>query len=322
MINKIKKLGVFGTHFALLTPLLALFAASPAQAEDVFWPHWGDGQAELNGYVLTQPRYGEARAGRAVLVFVTEPFWRSKHVKANTWDPKNPDLVQVLKLNAIRRFQTGIYDYSVMTSTFVEPGAGFRPLAVTFTAQDWCGHTFEAWRRTGDDGALAVHSYFEGETGQTRLPADAWPEDALLMLARQLDQTTLDTEPRTLKMVAGALHRRLNHLPAQPAETTLSWSPDARTRHVPAGDFSTRSMQYTRNDGTGCTLHIEVPAPHRLIGWDCTGGERAELTGSLRSPYWRQHAEGDEALLAKLGLPPLVDPKGPRPVAPAADPPP
>ena len=303
--------------------LLALsLAPTPAAAEDVFWPHWGDGKAELNGYHLTQPRYGEARTGRAVLVFVTEPWWRSKHVKANTYAPDNPDQVQVLKLNALRRFQTGIYDYSVMTSVFVEPGAGFRPLAVTFTAQDWCGHTFEAWRREpglmGAQATLQVQSYFEGETGETQLPASVWPEDALILLARQLDHAQLDPAPRTLDLVAGALHRRLNHQPAKAAPTTLTWSAAPETRHVPAGDFSTRTMTYTRSDGSGCALHIEVAAPHRLVGWDCTGGERAELTGSLRTAYWQQHAEGDERLLQQLGLPPLVDPAGPRPAPPGA----
>ena len=35
-----------------------------------FWEHWGDGKAELNGYKLVQPRYGEKRRGEAVLVEV------------------------------------------------------------------------------------------------------------------------------------------------------------------------------------------------------------------------------------------------------------
>ena len=37
-----------------------------SQTADGFWSHWGDGRAEVVGYKLTQPRYGEPRAGEAV----------------------------------------------------------------------------------------------------------------------------------------------------------------------------------------------------------------------------------------------------------------
>ncbi len=47
---------------ALTPPLLLLCLAAPTAAQD-FWAHWGDGKAELNGYVLKQPRYGAVRRG-------------------------------------------------------------------------------------------------------------------------------------------------------------------------------------------------------------------------------------------------------------------
>ena len=39
-----------------------------------FWKTWGDGQAELSGYDLTYPRYGQLRKGVAVTIFVSETF--------------------------------------------------------------------------------------------------------------------------------------------------------------------------------------------------------------------------------------------------------
>src|SRR6185295_3327862 len=39
-----------------------------------FESHWQDGKAELDGYRYTVTRYGHARAGTAVMVYVTEPF--------------------------------------------------------------------------------------------------------------------------------------------------------------------------------------------------------------------------------------------------------
>ena len=95
----------------------------PPTAQD-FWAHWGDGKAELNGYALKQPRYGAVRTGTAVLIFVTEDFSDSLRVKADPGKHPASDVYPVLKLNAVRDFQTGIYDYNVMTSTFLRVAPG------------------------------------------------------------------------------------------------------------------------------------------------------------------------------------------------------
>ena len=97
-----------------------------------FWEQWGDGQAELNGYELVQPRYGEERRGVAVLVFVTETFTDADRVKS---DGGHDDEYPVMKLNDMRDFQTGIYDYHAMTSSFVSlgaPGVLHQPVKVSF----------------------------------------------------------------------------------------------------------------------------------------------------------------------------------------------
>ena len=96
--------------------------AGPTLAEG-FWSHWGDGKAEVSGFALTQPRYGENRTGEAILVFVTEDFDEDARVKS---DRGGAGTVPVLKLNEARDFQTGLYDYNAMTSTFV-PLAGGLP---------------------------------------------------------------------------------------------------------------------------------------------------------------------------------------------------
>ena len=107
----------------IATLLAAVAAAAPAVAQD-FWAHWGDGKAELNGYRIVQPRYGEKRDGTGVLIFVTEEMSDSLRVKADAGKHPPADVYPVLKLNDVLHFQTGIYDYSVMTSAFarVSPG--------------------------------------------------------------------------------------------------------------------------------------------------------------------------------------------------------
>ena len=274
-----------------------------------FAPDWFDGKAELAGYELTQSRYGQERAGRAVLIFVTEPYSRSERVKVDRFDPANPDHAQVLKLNHVRKFQTGIYDYSLMTSVFSDVEAGFRPLEVSFSSQEWCGHVYEeALFGFGDDGdqQVSVHSYFEGESTDVEIGGDLVAEDALPILLRSLDREKLDTANRSLRLLPSATFRRLRHRPAEPFTTELTWTPDAARVTVPAGSFETRSATHGRADGGSCTFSIEVPYPHRIVAWTCSDGESARLTGTTRLDYWRTHREGEEALLGTLGLAPSV----------------
>ncbi|MCA1664656.1 MAG: hypothetical protein LC659_10370, partial [Myxococcales bacterium] len=128
----------------------AALASSTAARADDFWKYWGDGKAELDGYALVEPRYGQPRQGTAVAVFVTEDFSDALRVKADPQKHEKSDLVPVMKLNLVRDFQTGIYDYNTMTSTFVRTefngGDAYWPLEKTsFSSQEWCGHVYMQW---------------------------------------------------------------------------------------------------------------------------------------------------------------------------------
>src|SRR5215467_6970606 len=98
-------------------------SAAPAERgpefADAFWKRWGDGRGELCGYDLTIPRYGALRRGVAVTIFVTETFSNSRRVKADPGKHPPSDEFPVMKLNLVEDYQTGVYDYNVMTSSFV-----------------------------------------------------------------------------------------------------------------------------------------------------------------------------------------------------------
>lgn len=287
---------------ALCSLLVTLSLAAPAAADsDAFWRHWSDGQAELSGYHLVQPRYGELREGHAVLVFVTEPFSRSKAVKVDRYDRANPDHFTALKLNHARYFQTGLYPYSVMTSVFVDPAAGFAPVKASFSGQEWCGHVYEEARAGAGGTEVRIDSYFEGETSRQTVPVQAF-EDAVFITARGLMSGGPGAIPAgEAEVLPSALFRRLKHRPARPMKTRFAWSAPTTTT-VPAGTFEVRTLSWDRA-GTACALDIEVAAPHRVVGWRCADGEKAQLTGTIRSPYWQKNRNGDEALRAKLGIP-------------------
>ncbi len=286
----------------LCLPALICLLAPPAHADsDTFWRHWSDGRAELSGYHLVQPRYGELREGHAVLIFVTEPFSRAKAVKVDRYDRQNPDHFTALKLNHARYFQTGLYPYSLMTSVFVDPARDMAPVKSSFSGQEWCGHVYEE-AIVGANGAdVRIDSYFEGETGRRTVPV-AMLEDAVFINARGLMSGGPGTALQgPAEVLPSALFRRLKHRPAAPMKTAFTWSgPTAVT--VPAGTFQVRRLSWDRA-GTACSLDVEVAAPHRIIGWACADGEKAQLTGTMRSPYWQQNRNGDAALRAKLGIP-------------------
>lgn len=290
---------------AALTLLAVALSPAIAAADSPFWAHWSDGKAELNGYDLVQPRYGQMRTGKAVLVFVTEPFSRQRGVKVDRYDANNPDHFTALKLNHVRDFPTGVYDYNLMTSVFVDPLRAFAPVKVTFSGQEWCGHVFEDARFSANAAgqgttSVVVNSYFEGETGARSLPVTQ-TEDALFIQLRGLMASALDTEPKSMTALPAALMRRLKHVPAAPGEIKISWAkPHAVT--VPAGIFTVQSATWTRPTGGACTLDVEVAYPHRITGWQCSDGEVAKLRGSTRLPYWKLHNAGDEKYLKELGF--------------------
>ena len=108
---------------------------------DEFKAYWYAGEAEITSYKLEQARYGELRDGNAVLIYVTEPFLPKEQVKANN---NNPENISVLKLNATKKFLTGIYPYSIMSSTFYPVHDNQHALKTSLSVQEWCGHVYSS----------------------------------------------------------------------------------------------------------------------------------------------------------------------------------
>ena len=269
-----------------------------------FWDHWGDGKGELNGYSLTQPRYGTPRSGTSVMIFVTEPFLDGPKVK----DDGGKGDYQVMKLNWIKDFQTGIYDYNTMTSIFMPLKAfGGRPLGtpgkITFSSQEWCGSLFS----TLEFGAKGVErrllSYFEGESVEDTLPLPEGgiSQDTFPILARGLLGELVEVgETRSVQVLPALFDTRMEHSRLAWADGTIQREA-ATPFNTPAGAFSAETW-ILQSQGESMTVRVEASAPHRIVGWSTSKGEEAKLLGSERLPYWRLHKEGDEAMLRVLGL--------------------
>lgn len=292
---------------SLITAAPSPAAASPSAEVQKLWY---DGQAELAGYRLTQPRYGQLRKGSVVLVYVTEPFSKSDRVKAE--DPRRPpsDVFSVLKLNVAKDFQTGIYDYNVMTSVFVgmQPEDGVRagaPTKLTFSMQEWCGMVFE--QLLFDEGAMRHQrfSYFDGEdqkAARAPRPEGGVTVDELPILVRSLPVPFL--KPGTsvaLPMLPRLESLRMQHRPLAWQDGRLSRGATSETKKVPAGTFQTEV--WTAELGRDRYRYwVEIAFPHRLVAWEGPNGEQAVMLGNERMPYWSLHDEGHERFLKKLGL--------------------
>ena len=294
--------------------------ASSRAADPGFESHWQDGRAELSAYRYEVTRYGETRSGRATLIYVTEPFSESKRVKVD--DPKrNPkDVFEALKINFIREFRTGIYDYHTMTSLFVRSG-DMTPVKVTFSSAEWCGHVFEEMIYSKHLLADRYTSYFEGESDLRRLTLreGGIAEEELLVRLRDLRAPWLKPgERRTVPFLPSAFRRRLAHRALAWSTAKIERSGGTESVRVPAGTFAAIRYTIRVEDGREGRYWVEQAYPHRVVRWEWSargaatgrgfgpgeGCDVGELLGTSRLPYWRLNKNGDESQRRALGIPP------------------
>lgn len=294
--------GVFAVALALAAAFAATGTVPSRPASSGFWRVWGDGKAELSGYAVTTGRYGAPREGRLVLIYVTEPMDRRNWIKDDAGDVPPAERVNVLKLNQVLKFQTGIYPYSVMTSVFapVDGPAGerFTPAKITMGAQEWCGHVYQKVMPAPAAFANELRSYFhaDGELDATvKTPPGTLYEDALLIQLRELDGSFAAGKDWTGTIVPSLWAQRKRHAPLTPAPATIHREDATRD-----GAAITRfTLAY---GGMTTAYDIEKAMPHRVLGWKSKDGDEARILKTVRLPYWQLNAPGDEKYLQQLGM--------------------
>lgn len=257
--------------------------------------YWYQGKAELTAYDVEQERYGEIRKADQVNIFVTEDFSKTKQVKLDNPVAAGDDRVPVLKLNSVRKFNTGIYDYALMSSVFT-PMTGTSSLKTTTTVQDWCGHVFSQLNNRGQGAWKGVfYSYFESEGDQQHDLSADYLEDELWTLAR-INPAALKTGK--VRVVPSSIYLRLRHKPIQPEDATLAVDNTA--------DGLTISLQYVSIERS-LVLHLENKAPWRIKGWEERSAGKLNSKGTLKAlrmePYWQENSNTFEHLRDSLLLP-------------------
>ncbi|MFN7115819.1 MAG: hypothetical protein ACK4TA_03415 [Saprospiraceae bacterium] len=296
--NKTKTQQPTASQAAKLTS--ATFTAS-AKLDD----YWYQGKAEVNRYELQQNRYRDVHPGEAILVFVTEDFLTDKQVKNDNY--KNPNSINVLKTNQIRRFATGIYDYSIMTSVFTPINAekNSHTLKVTNSTQDWCGQAFMQVNWLDNQYQTQIRSYFENEADQNFAVPAAILEDELFNRIR-LNPQGLPTGK--IQILPSLSITRLLHQPfkAEAAEASLQ---AYKGNEFQGNNLQSYLVTFSTNQRT-LEIIFENESPYVIVGWKETypsfdGKARttiAKRTNTILTAYWQQNSLEDKDLRKKLGI--------------------
>ena len=271
----------------------------PSKAlSEAFKKYWYAGKAELTSYELTQARYGELREGKAVLVYVTEDFLPEVQVKA---DRRNANNIPVLKLNATKNFLTGIYPYSIMTSTFYPVKDNRHAIKISTSMQEWCGHIYTQLNNRGQFD-ITSHSYFEGEADKSFSIEKTLLENEIWNKIR-INPEELPVGDN-LMIIPSLEYTRLKHVPvkAYAAKATMSKE----------GDFTNYSIEYAELNRT-LSIQFNTAFPHEIEGWTETfksgfGPKAKQLTTSakkiksIKSAYWGKNSNIHLPLRDSLGI--------------------
>ncbi|MEM9835061.1 MAG: hypothetical protein AAF828_01085 [Bacteroidota bacterium] len=268
-------------------------------------PYWYQGKAELNTYELQQSRYGEVHPGVATLIFVSEDFLTDKQVKNDRYS--NPNSAPILKTNQIRRFTTGIYDYSVMTSVFTPTQVDKFPhtLKVTNSSQDWCGQTFAQLNYQGGDNWQAqLRSYFESEGDLSDNVKGDWLEDEIFNRLR-IDPNGLPIGAQ--QAIPSMQYFRFTHKPFATFAATTSLAEYAGEDFTGA-NLKEYSIVYPSINRT-VKIVFEAAVPYKIVGWTESYPSRgrqlttkATLKKSILAPYWEQNSNRYADEHTNLGL--------------------
>lgn len=255
-----------------------------------FNEYWYQGTAEITSYQLAQERYGAIRNGKAVTIFVTEPFNPSLQVKAdNASEASTP----VLKLNFTKNFYTGIYPYSIMTSSFLPVKTQEHALKITHSIQEWCGQAFMQLNNKKKFD-ISSYSYFESESDETITLEKSWLEDELFSIIRLNPK---DLPQGEINIIPSFEYIRMRHKEMKPLKAfgTLKMG----------DDVTTYELSYT-NEKRALKIFFNTNFPFNINGWEETHANglstKATAIKTINTPYWQQNGSQFESLRDTLQI--------------------
>lgn len=258
-----------------------------------FKDYWYAGNAEITSFKLEQARYGEMRDGTAVLVYVTEDFLPQEQVKADNYSKSN---IPVLKLNATKNFNTGIYPYSIMQSTFFPVANNQHLIKASASIQEWCGHVYKQLNNRKEFEVMS-HSYFQSEADQNITLEKTWTENELWTKLR-IDPSSLPLGD--INIIPSLEYIRLSHKEIKAYLATAS---------LDNGNYTISYPDLNRS----LSISFNTNFPYEILGWEETSTSgyspsaktlttKATKLESIKSAYWGRNSNTDEGLRTVLKL--------------------
>lgn len=269
-----------------------------------FREYWYNGQAEISRYTLDQVQYGAQNPGEVVLIFVTEDFRTDTQVKLES-DAKDK-ATSVLKLNSIRRFVTGIYDYSIFSSVFtpINTKQFEHSLKVTMSSQDWCGQVYYQLNLAGSRYDVMARSYFEKNATEDFKVDATWLEDEIWTRLRMNPEELPTGETR---VIPAAYAARIAGQKLEPQKAVGAFSEYAGTVFL-GKNLRQYALSYPEAKRE-LRVVFEKAFPYAIVGWEETYPSRGKVlttratrTKQVRSDYWSHNAPGDTTLRKQLGV--------------------
>ena len=269
--------------------------------------YWSQGKAEVNVYEVSQNRYQENHPGQLVSVFVTEDFLTDKQVKNERYANKNS--TWILKNIQLKKFTTGVYDYSLFSVVFtpIDRNKFPKSLKVSASSQEWCGTMFTQFNLIDNTDYKVEHrSYFEAEGDRTTRIKKSFLEDEVFTVLR-MNPSLLPIG--TIQLIPPSNYIQLKHLQLQSFKATTSLTSYDR-KEVSGINLMEYKIEYSQLKRS-MSIVFENKAPYKIVGWFETfpsafDGKLRTTSAILKAqkmlPYWSQNSLKDEHLRKELGL--------------------
>jgi len=208
----------------------------------------------------------------------------------------------------LRKFTTGVYDYSMFTSTFTPLDRQQFPktLKVSSSSQEWCGNMYLQLNYRDGMYKTELRSYFEGEGDQNVTINDGILEDELFNILR-MDPNTLPQGD--FRLIPSANYIQLKHakLASVSAKGTLKNYTEKEFSGTNLKEYVVAMPSLQR------TLKIvfEQEAPYKIVGWlDAYPSafdkkvriSKVTLQRQKMLDYWSKNALKDATLRKELGI--------------------
>lgn len=287
--------------FPMILSSLIIGCNSPSREgvnESQFAGYWYQGKAEINVFELQQSRYNEVRPGKAVMIFVTEDFSKTKQVKLDNPEEKRSDAQKVMKLNMTREFVTGVYPYHTMLSVFTPVYDEVRSPKLTASVTEWCGQAFTQLNFKNGNYHSKEFSYFESE-GDTESKINALAEEEIFNLIR-LNPNLVPMG--NIKLIPSLIFQRFAHIPLKSEQATIS--------KKELGSNQGEIEVVYEEIGRKFTVRFQQFFPYEILSftetWTKANGQQ-EVTSATRSSmqlmdYWNKNEKVFEPLRKDLGL--------------------